>query len=179
MFAVQSGYVFHKDCVEIQNLTEKTLKDIHSIERLVLLVCNLFGQVQILKTPYLGRKMFTPGSTVIFDFKKISDIFTALATKTSKHRIRELRELTYLTTVPYGSICIKLSEADSVMFTISVNDVYQKFESRNACAECSVMLKSVKTCSGCGIAKYCCAEHQKAHWKVHKHHCKRLIKEVD
>jgi len=30
-------------------------------------------------------------------------------------------------------------------------------------------------CGSCKQAKYCSAECQKAHWKVHKEHCKQIV----
>lgn len=30
------------------------------------------------------------------------------------------------------------------------------------------------TCGGCRTARYCCVEHQHAHWKQHKTACKAL-----
>ena len=32
----------------------------------------------------------------------------------------------------------------------------------------------LQQCSGCKVALYCCEEHQTAHWRVHKDHCKKL-----
>ncbi len=29
-------------------------------------------------------------------------------------------------------------------------------------------------CSGCGVARYCCAAHQKQHWKQHKPACRAI-----
>ena len=34
--------------------------------------------------------------------------------------------------------------------------------------------EGLKTCSGCGIVKYCCLEHQNIHWAIHKVLCKQL-----
>jgi len=37
--------------------------------------------------------------------------------------------------------------------------------------------KQLQRCSKCGIARYCCKEHQREHWKTtHKKHCKRIVK---
>lgn len=44
----------------------------------------------------------------------------------------------------------------------------------NNCAYCGVQEKQprqYKTCSQCRYAAYCCREHQKAHWRVHKREC--------
>ncbi|KXS11686.1 hypothetical protein M427DRAFT_60298 [Gonapodya prolifera JEL478] len=36
-------------------------------------------------------------------------------------------------------------------------------------------ITDLKRCAGCGIARYCTAECQKAHWKEHKKWCRRFI----
>ena len=41
----------------------------------------------------------------------------------------------------------------------------------------SEIATSCKTCTGCGVARYCSRECQVGHWKVHKGTCRRLQKE--
>ncbi|KAJ3875555.1 hypothetical protein F5051DRAFT_413946 [Lentinula edodes] len=36
-----------------------------------------------------------------------------------------------------------------------------------------------KVCAGCRAVQYCCREHQKAHWKVHKEFCKQRATEAN
>ena len=48
------------------------------------------------------------------------------------------------------------------------------------CALCDVShpLQSsgikLKVCARCNVAEYCCKEHQKEHWQIHKQHCRNL-----
>ena len=46
-----------------------------------------------------------------------------------------------------------------------------------ACAECGQ--PATKSCQGCLVIKYCCSEHQKVNWKMHKADCKRIVAERD
>jgi hypothetical protein len=43
-----------------------------------------------------------------------------------------------------------------------------------ACARCMCDDKPLMACTACGIAHYCCKEHQKEHWPTHKPLCARL-----
>ena len=45
------------------------------------------------------------------------------------------------------------------------------------CREQEKQPRQFKTCSGCKFAAYCCKEHQKAHWKVHKKECATVFKQ--
>ena len=44
-----------------------------------------------------------------------------------------------------------------------------------ACAVCHAQKApdggKLKVCSQCNKTKYCCVEHQKQHWKIHKQYC--------
>ena len=40
------------------------------------------------------------------------------------------------------------------------------------CLSCGVSKRNLKTCKGCGNAKYCGKECQTKHWKIHKEECK-------
>lgn len=46
------------------------------------------------------------------------------------------------------------------------------------CREGEKEPRQFKTCSACNFAAYCCREHQKAHWKVHKKECATVCKEA-
>ena len=43
-----------------------------------------------------------------------------------------------------------------------------------ACARCMCDDKPLMSCTACGMAHYCCKEHQKEHWPTHKPLCARL-----
>lgn len=38
--------------------------------------------------------------------------------------------------------------------------------------------KGLKKCSGCKAVRYCCREHQVAHWAAHKHECRQRAAEM-
>ena len=44
----------------------------------------------------------------------------------------------------------------------------------NTCGRSEFTGTKLMTCRGCGIVKYCCAEHQKLDWPKHKHMCKAI-----
>jgi hypothetical protein len=41
------------------------------------------------------------------------------------------------------------------------------------CGWCGMEAARMRRCSGCLWAHYCCAEHQKVDWKVHKYECQK------
>lgn len=43
------------------------------------------------------------------------------------------------------------------------------FEINCCCALCGIAANS--KCAACSLVMYCSKEHQKAHWKKHKHEC--------
>ena len=42
------------------------------------------------------------------------------------------------------------------------------------CAHCETMTRKLRKCAGCLVARYCCADHQAAHWPAHKLQCRKL-----
>lgn len=42
------------------------------------------------------------------------------------------------------------------------------------CAHCATMIRKLRKCAGCLVARYCCSDHQAAHWPVHKRQCQKL-----
>lgn len=45
------------------------------------------------------------------------------------------------------------------------------------CGHCKVATsKPLSLCSGCRAVRYCCREHQSAHWPEHKENCKKIKK---
>ena len=66
-----------------------------------------------------------------------------------------------------------IAQAISIASRRSDSQHAYKLLSRYACAHCGVSSASAKLtcCSGCSIAYYCCRDHQKKAWKVHKLRC--------
>lgn len=51
---------------------------------------------------------------------------------------------------------------------------YPGCDNYNATSEQQLVGGSSTTCSGCRTARYCCRQHQQAHWKQHKPVCRML-----
>ena len=180
-------FVMHYYHEEMQNIMDSYYREISKknfdadlIEREIDFACDVFLQFQLTFNPRLAKKTFSPGAMCIYDLRDIHRVFSLDTSQVfNVVRLDSLPKYGYEmhTHTSYGCVGVRSTYAFSAFSTRSVDSMYIP----DACSYCCHILSrsSLKTCSGCGIAKYCSAEHQKAHWKVHKHHCKRLIKEVD
>lgn len=104
---------------------------------------------------------------------------TMLFDKTFPPRVEDLPQ-----PVCTSAECAAVSEANYMMDMEDVA-VAQGYESPNGCFRCHAKKRQAASgagaltsdeallrCSRCKVAKYCCAECQRADWKIHKQVCK-------
>lgn len=172
---------FHSLNKILQKDKGKSTLDADDCDELFFTTCEIFLRRQILTNTKLSPKIFGTNTICVFEFDDLTDLIESLFADTEfNFTLKDIIDFSHEADL-YGTIGVRFKNEFRGLSTstLSVNYVYEEFSRLNACVGCSDLLQSSKICKGCGIAKYGSPEHQKAHWKVHKHHCKRLIKEVD
>jgi hypothetical protein len=170
---------------EFSYIVNKVNRSPQNYDHLFFGTCEIFLAREILTNTNLAPKIFGTDTICVFEFDKLEDMIS-LFTKTNKHDVKVTLE-DFIDFSRYGTyefrgtvgVRFKHKFRGLSVCTLAVDTAYENLLRVNACAECSKLFRHLNTCSGCGIAKYCSVDHQKSHWKVHKHHCKRLIREID